>query len=289
MTETRDSIVSGAGLIWANTLAFLPKLGLFLVILVAGYFLAKWMGKIVDAILERVGFDRMVERGGVKQALARSNLDASDIMGKIVFYTLFLFVLQLAFGVFGQNPISDILTRVIAFLPTLFVALLIVIVASAIAKGVKEILAVVFGGLSYGRALANIAGAAVLVVGVFAALSHLQIAPAIVNGLFYAGLAIIAGSAIVAIGGGGIIPMRRQWERAIDKVEAEAPRLKAQTAGASQRVEAKTEQWKQQAREVRQEVQPPQTEQPMLERAQPAGPLPATPRYEPQERGRERI
>jgi hypothetical protein len=45
------------------------------------------------------------------------------------------------------------------------------------------------------------------------ALSQLQIAPAIVNALFYAMLAIIVGSAVVAVGGGGIRTMQRYWER----------------------------------------------------------------------------
>ena len=278
MNETRESIVNGASLMWANTLSFLPKFGLFLVILVAGYFLAKLTGKLVNRVLERVGFDRLVERGGIKRALDRSQMDASDIMCKLVFYTLFLFVLELAFGVFGPNPISDILTKVIAFLPTLLVSLIIVVVAAAIAKGVKEILAVVFAGLGYGRALANVAGAAILVVGVFAALSHLEIAPAIVNGLFYAGLAIVAGSAIIAIGGGGILPMRRQWERAINKIEAEAPRLKAQAQGAGRRVEAKTGEWKQEAR-----AQAPNAEEETRSRVDSP-----SQRYEPRERGRDR-
>jgi MFS family permease len=283
MNQTRDNIVSSASAVWANTLSFLPKLALFVIILVAGYFIAKAIGKVVDRVLEKLGFDRMVERGGVKRALERSQLDASDIMSKIVFYTLFLFVLQLAFGVFGANPISDILTRVIAFLPTLFVSLIIVVVAAAVAKAVKEILAVVFGGLSYGRALANMAGAAVLVVGVFAALSHLQIAPAIVNGLFYAALVVVAGSAVIAIGGGGILPMRRQWERAFNKLEAETPRLKAQTEGAGQRVEAKAEEWKEKAKTA---AQGAETDQPILERSRMEN---QGQRYEPKERGRDRI
>lgn len=83
MNETRDTIVSGASAMWSNTLAFLPKLGLFLIILIVGYFIAKAIGKVVDKVLERVGFDRLVERGGVKRALDRSKLDASDIMSKI--------------------------------------------------------------------------------------------------------------------------------------------------------------------------------------------------------------
>ncbi|MFA9432942.1 hypothetical protein [Egicoccus sp. AB-alg2] len=205
---------------------FLPLLLAFLVILIIGYLIAKAIAKAVNAILERVGFDRAVERGGVGRALARSDYDASDIMGRLVFFALMLFVLQLAFGVFGPNPVSDLIYGVIAFLPNLFVALLIIVVASAIASAVRELIAASIGGLSYGRLVANIAAATILVIGVFAALNQINIAPAIVNGLFYALLAIIAGSAIIAIGGGGIPPMRRQWEKALNKVEEEAPRLR---------------------------------------------------------------
>jgi hypothetical protein len=206
---------------WSGIASFVPKLLGFLVILVVGYFVAKAIGKIVDKVLERVGFDSAVERGGVKQALSKSKYDASDLVSKVVFWTLFLFVLQLAFGVFGANPISDLLASVIAYLPKVFVAIVIVMVASAIAAGVKEIVGNALGGLSYGRAVATGASVAVLVIGAFAALDQLQIAPAIVTGLFYGLLAIVVGSAIVAIGGGGIQPMRTRWEAMLSTYDQE--------------------------------------------------------------------
>ncbi len=71
-------------------------------------------------------------------------------------------------------------------------------------------------------------------IGVFAALAQLQIAPDIVNGLFYALLAIVVGSAIVAIGGGGIAPMRQRLERWLDSAEenlSDARRRARQTSG----------------------------------------------------------
>ena len=81
-------------------------------------------------------------------------------------------------------------------------------------------------------------------MGIFAALDQLKIAPAIVQGLFYAALAIIVGSAIIAIGGGGIVPMRAVWEKFLDKVEQEAPRIRAEVQQAPTRVHAATEAWK---------------------------------------------
>ena len=58
---------------WTTIATFVPKLLFFGIVLLVGYFLAKILAKIVNGILERVGFDNAVERGGIKQALARAS------------------------------------------------------------------------------------------------------------------------------------------------------------------------------------------------------------------------
>ncbi len=241
MNETVSTLRAGLEQAWVITMTALPRFVMFLVILVIGYFVAKLLANLTDRLLEKLHFDRLVERGGVKRTLGRTGWDASDIVAKIIFWAVLLFSAQLAFGVFGPNPISDLLTRVIAFLPALLVAGLILIVAAAIAAGVKEILGAALSGVSYGQWLARGASVGVLLLGLFAALSHLQIAPAIVNGLFYAILAIVAGSAIVAIGGGGIQPMRNVWERTITRVSEEAPRLRGEAEEAAAKAKKRAE------------------------------------------------
>jgi Conserved TM helix len=237
VTEFRE----GLGNAWANIAEWLPKLVGFLVILIVGYFIAKAIARIFRQVLQRVGFDRAIERGGVGQALARSRYDASDILGKIVFYALFLFVLQLAFSIFGPNPISDLIHGVIAYLPNVIVAIIIVVIGAAIAAAVKEIVEASLGGLSYGRALALAASTAILVITAFAALDQLNIAPAIVQGLYYALLAIIVGSAIVAIGGGGISTARTYWERTAQKADAEASNMRGEAQGSKERIRERAE------------------------------------------------
>jgi hypothetical protein len=191
----------GLGDAWAAVATFVPKLIAFVLILLIGYFIAKAIAKIVDGVLERVGFDGMVERGGIGQALERSRFDASDVLAKLAFYVLFLFVLQLAFGVFGPNPVSDLIRGVIAYLPNVFVAIVVIVVGAAIAAAVKEIIEAALGGLSYGKGVAMGASAAILVLAVFAALDQLEFAPSLVRGLYFVILAIIVGSSIVAVGG----------------------------------------------------------------------------------------
>jgi hypothetical protein len=216
----------GLSAAWERVATFVPKLLGFLAIIIIGYFVAKGVAKVVDRLLERVGFDRWVERGTLKETLRKSKFDASDIMSTIAFWGIFLLVLQLAFGVFGANPVSDLIEGLISYLPNVFAAVLILVITAALGKVVTELLSATLGGVSGGGWIARGAGIAILVVGVFAALNQLEIAPEIVNGLFYAILAVIVGSAIVAVGGGGIQTMRQYWERASTGLEDKAGEIK---------------------------------------------------------------
>lgn len=136
---------------------------------------------------------------------------------------------------------SRLIEGVIAYLPKVLAAVVIIVVASAIAAAVKELVEAALGGLDYGRTLAFGASTAILVVGVFAAPDQLQIAPAIVTGLFYAILAVVAGSAIIAIGGGGIRPMQARWENVLSRWDEERPKIQEERQGASERIQARAE------------------------------------------------
>lgn len=219
----RDALRDGS----STVAEFVPKLALFLVILVVGIIIAKVIAKALNAVLERAGFDRAVERGGIKRALSSSKMDASDIVAKLIYYTLLLFVLQLAFGVFGANPISRLIEDVIRFLPSLVVAIIILVVAASIAAAVKGLLQNMIGGLSYGRTLANVASAFIIFLGVVAALNQVGVATTVTTPVLVAILATVAGVIIVGVGGGLIRPMQQRWESYLTTAEREAPRMKA--------------------------------------------------------------
>lgn len=225
MTEASINFGTGVSNAWSNVATFIPKLVVFLIILIVGYLIAKAIAKILSAALTRVGFDRLVERGGIKTALARSQYDASDILAKIVFYAIMLFVLSTAFGVFGSNPISGYLHAVIAYLPLLFVAIVIVVIAAAIAAAAKTLIQNSLSSLSYARTLGNLASGFILAIGIIAALDQLHIAQNVVNAILYAVLAALVGIAIVAVGGGGIKTMSRRWEAAAIRYDVEKARI----------------------------------------------------------------
>ena len=219
---TGDGLGRGLSDMWRSVLLFLPALLAFVVILVIGYVLARLLRTVVRKALHRVGFDRAVDRGPVGRALRGGNVTASELCAKIVFYGILLFALQLAFGVWGPNPVSDLLTALIAWLPRLLVAVVIVVVAAAIANATHDLIAGALGGLPYGRLLARVASVFIIALGVIAALEQVQIATAVTRPVLVAVLATVAGVIVVGVGGGLIRPMQSRWEAWLARAATES-------------------------------------------------------------------
>ncbi len=232
MATRAINYTAGLNSAWTNIAAFIPKLVIFLIILVVGYFVAKAISKILTKVLQKVGFDSLVERGGVKKALAKSEYDAAGILSKVVLYAIMLFVLSTAFGVFGTNPISGYLRAVIAYLPLVFVAIVILVIGAAVAAAAKALIENSLGGLSYGTLLANVASTVIIALFAIAALNQLHIAQNVVNALLYATLAAIVGVVIVAVGGGGISTMSKRWESVASTYDQEKDNMRSQVRSA---------------------------------------------------------
>ncbi len=213
---------------------FIPKLIGFLLILIIGYFIAKVISKVVDKLLQKAGFDRAVERGGIKKALAKSNYDASDIVAKIVFFAIFIPVLSAAIGQLGIAALQAPLAAFITLIPKILVALVLVVIGAAIAGALKKLITDSLGGLSYGSALGTAASALVLVLFVKAALDEVGIATNVTSAVLYTVLATIAGVTIVGVGGGLIRPMQSRWEQNLSKASQETDRMKTHVQSSKQ-------------------------------------------------------
>jgi hypothetical protein len=224
-THTLAAIDISGGLssAWTAIANFVPKLVAFLVILLIGWIIAKVLGKVVGVVLGKVGFDRLVERGGLKDMLERNNWKGSTLVAKVVYYAILLIALEVAFGAFGPNPISDILTAIVGWLPKLIVAMLIIVIVGAIANAVRNLVGGALSGLSYGRMLGSIAAIFIWGMGIIAALNQMGIATAVTTPVLITVLATIGGVVVVGMGGGLIMPMRQRWGTWIGRMESQLP------------------------------------------------------------------
>jgi hypothetical protein len=136
-----------------------------------------------------------------------------------------LFVFQIAFNVFGPNPVSDLIHTIIAWLPRLLVAAVIMVVAIAIANAVFDIVTNALAQFSYGRTLGRIAQVLIVALGAIAALGQIGVATTITMPILIATLATIGGILVVGVGGGLVRPMQERWERMLNKAEIERSRV----------------------------------------------------------------
>ncbi len=199
----------------------LPKILVFLVVLVVGWIIATVVMRLIQAILHRAHFDRFAERGFVGSALSRSNYDASGLVARIIYFMILLVALQVAFGVFGTNPVSTMLDAIVGWLPKAAVAVILVVVAAAIAKVVKDLVSAALGGLSYGRFIAAAVSIVIIALGVIAALEQIGIAAAVTQAVLIAALATVGAILAIGVGGGMIRPMQDRWERMLSAAERE--------------------------------------------------------------------
>jgi hypothetical protein len=213
---------------WSKVAQFVPKLAGFLVILLVGWFVSKMIAKVLDRVLRKVGFERLSERAGSARIFDDSKYDATSLVCKVVYYALLLITLQLAFGVFGPNPVSGMIDGIVAWLPRALVALVLVVVAMAIANAVRGIVSGVLSAASYGPMVARVVWAVIVALGVIAALGQVGIATTVTQPVLIAALTAVAGILIVGVGGALIQPMRGRIERWMDAAEAETGRMRAQ-------------------------------------------------------------
>ncbi|MBC6451634.1 mechanosensitive ion channel family protein [Actinokineospora xionganensis] len=227
----------GLGAAWSMVATFVPKLLGFLIILLIGWLIAKAVAKGLSMVMGKLGFSKLMEKTGMSGLARNSGVDVGNILVKLVYYFILLIALQLAFGVFGEsNPVSALLNDVIAFLPRIVVAVVLLIVAAAVGKVVRDLITSALGNRPFGPMLGTIAYVFIIAFGVIAALNQVNIATTVTMPVLITVLATIGGILIVGLGGGLIKPMSERWGGWLERAQSQmgttdhAPRPRVETA-----------------------------------------------------------
>jgi hypothetical protein len=120
--------------------AFLPRLVLALIVIFAGWLLAKAIRFAVEKGLRAVNFGVLTERAGTDHFLQQGGLrgDTTTLFGLFAYWVTILAALIIAFNGLGLTYITDLLQRVELFAPKILVAMLVVVFGSYFARFVGE-------------------------------------------------------------------------------------------------------------------------------------------------------
>jgi len=213
---------------------FIPKLIGFLVILLVGWIVASVVSKAVTFLLRKIGFDRLSERIGLSRLEQRMGLrmDAAGVLGKVVYWFIFLIFLVPAVDSLGLTTVSNILNQIIAYIPNVFVAIVVLFLGTLAATFVADIVRGATASTNMGNPnmYAAIARWAIMGFVAIIALEQLQIAPALLNELFGAIVAAAALAFGLAFGLGGRETAQRLLNRSENTVSSAASQINAQQA-----------------------------------------------------------
>lgn len=214
-----QQLINGLGSAFSTFATFVPKLIAFLIILAIGFFVAKLVAKGLTLLLNKLGFNRLIEKTGLSGSLAQSGFDPGGILVTIVRYFIILIFLKLALLPFGEsNPVSQLLDQIITFLPRIVVALVLVLISAAIANAVKDLVARSLAGRGAAGIMSNLAYYLILSFGIIAALGQVGIGTIITGPVLIAVLATVSGVIIVGFGGGLIKATSEKWPGWLDDI-----------------------------------------------------------------------
>jgi len=208
-----DSIDQGFDVFFA----WLPHVLGFIAILLIGWIIARVIGKLVAGVTNRAGLDRAVHSGTGGSFLQRVVPRPSHLVGRIVFWALFLSAISLAAAVLGVAALTAFVGAIWAYLPNVLAAVLIFLVASAIAGGVVTLVNRTMGDTPLGKIVATAVPVLVLTIATFMILEQLKIAHDIVVTTYTLVLGAIALASALAFGLGGRDVARQMLEGAYEK------------------------------------------------------------------------
>ncbi len=176
---------------------FVPALFGALVILFAGYLVAKLIEKGTARVLRRMHFNQLLERGGVMQAVERSgsHLNPAKVIANLLFWFVMFAVLLVAANAIGLESLANVFSELVSYIPSVIAAIVIIILGIVLGGFVGGLIMASAGGLHGGPWLARTGRAGVIVLAVFMALQELGIATDIVTTAF----AILFGAVALAL------------------------------------------------------------------------------------------
>lgn len=175
--------------LWLGVVNFVPNLVIALIIVILGWLIGALFGRAIWQVFRSLRVDEALRRAGFESFLRRSgmNLDSGAFIGGLVKWFVIVVFLVAAFDILGLTQVNLFLQQVvIAYLPRVIVAALILLVGGVVGDVTERI--VVTAAKSAEVRSAHFAGTiakwAVWVFAILVALSQLGIAAAFSQTLF---------------------------------------------------------------------------------------------------------
>lgn len=189
---------------------WIPKIIVAVGVLIVGRWIVRTLRTWIERLLKSQAANTVFEKAGLDAALEPSGRKPAGLVTMLAYAFLMLLLWLIIFQILEIDPIVDLLQRLIAVLPLIFVAVALVLVAAAVANFTKDLVEPYAAQRQIGW-LPSVVRIVILVVGILAALDLLEITFA--EDLVKIAVAAVGVALAIAFGVGGIDTAKRWWAK----------------------------------------------------------------------------
>ncbi|MGH2351636.1 MAG: mechanosensitive ion channel family protein, partial [Chloroflexota bacterium] len=113
----------------AMFVSFIPNLLGALLILLVGWIIARVVESLVTRGLRLIRFNQVADRAEIDQFLDKAGvrMDPASVVGKLAYWFLLLIFVGAAFSVFGLTQVNLLINDIIAYIPNVIVAVVVLL------------------------------------------------------------------------------------------------------------------------------------------------------------------
>ncbi|MDO8535564.1 MAG: hypothetical protein Q7S30_00920 [Candidatus Omnitrophota bacterium] len=202
---------------------YVPTILGAIVILVIGWIVAKFVEAIVVRALKAARLDVVSDKAGLANMLAQGDIKwtLSELIGVIVYWIIVLSVLASALSALNLTVAGDLLSRLVAYIPNIIVAIFVLVLGSFLAAFVAGVVRTTISNAGIGNAklLGKVTQTILIVFAVIIAIEQLNIATAFIAFAVNIILAAIGLGAAIAFGLGCKDIAGKAMQEILDKVK----------------------------------------------------------------------
>jgi hypothetical protein len=124
-----------------NMLSTVPKIIGALAVFIIGWLIAKMIRSMIAVAFGKMGIDKLGDKLSEIDIVDKSNIKIkiSSALASIVYYIVLLFVIMISTAILDLDVVSDLVVSIFEFVPKLLTALIILVLGTLLADGLKKV------------------------------------------------------------------------------------------------------------------------------------------------------
>jgi len=193
--------------LWADVLGFLPALIGAVIIFLIGLIIASLLEKIVERVVTYLKIDSVLRKAEVEAYFERANMkiNVGSFIGTLVYWFIVVAFLLAASDILKFTAFSAFLKGLLAFIPDVIVAVLIMIAALVVANFLRQLVTASLASarLNHAKGLGALTWWVIVIFGFLTALPQIGVSISIIQTLVMGLIAMLAIAGGLAFGLGG--------------------------------------------------------------------------------------